>query len=532
MQLTFIGAAHEVTGSCHYLQACGKKILIDCGMQQGSDEYEHQEMPLAPGEVDYVLLTHAHIDHSGRIPLLVKYGFRGNIYATDATCDLCGIMLRDSAHIQEFEAEWKNRKGQRAGRDPIEPMYTMRDAEQAVSQLTPISYGATQDVCDGVRVRFTDVGHLLGSASIEVWVTENNVTKKIVFSGDVGNIDQPLINDPSFTEEADYVVVESTYGNRLHEPPADYCEKLAETIQRTFDRGGNVVIPSFAVGRAQELLYFLREIKSRDLVKNHGDFPVYMDSPLASEATQIFQRNERACYDFDAMSLVRNGINPLDFSGLNISVTSDDSKAINFDNSCKVIISASGMCDAGRIKHHLKHNLWRPESTIVFVGYQANGSVGRQLLEGAPTIKLFGETIDVRAEITQVQGLSGHADQAGLFRWLDAYKKKPEHIFIVHGESSVCDEFAGLVAQRYGVPATAPDFGERYDLLTNQMEQAGVKRCVVKEVVSSLPTGVYGRLVAAGKRLMAVIERNKGGANKDMARFADQITSLCDKWNR
>lgn len=279
MQLSFFGADHEVTGSCHYLQACGKKILIDCGMQQGPDEYEHQEIPFAPGEIDYVLLTHAHIDHSGRLPLLAKLGFRGAICATDATCDLCGIMLRDSAHIQEFEAEWKNRKGKRAGREEIEPMYTMRDAEAAISQLEPYVYNQVEQLCDGIAIRFIDAGHLLGSASIELWVTEEDVTKKLVFSGDVGNLNQPLINDPSYIAEADYVVVESTYGDRLHNPPPDYAESLAQIIQRTFDRGGNVVIPSFAVGRTQEMLYFLRDIKARGLVHGHNNFPVYGRQP-------------------------------------------------------------------------------------------------------------------------------------------------------------------------------------------------------------------------------------------------------------
>ncbi len=368
MELSFLGATHEVTGSCHYLEACGKKILIDCGMQQGPDEYEHQELPVAPGIIDYVLLTHAHIDHSGRLPLLAKLGFRGQVFATDATCDLCSIMLRDSAHIQEFEAEWRNRKGKRAGREEIEPLYVMADAEQVIDQLVPCRYNDSIEICEGIRVRFIDVGHLLGSASIEVWVEENGVSRKIVFSGDIGNLKQPLIKDPSYISEADYIVMESTYGGRFHQRPPDYCSSLADIIQRTFDRGGNVVIPSFAVGRTQEMLYFLREIKARRLVKGHDHFPVYVDSPLANEATTIFNKNRIDCFDEEAMELVQQGINPIWFPDLNISVTSDDSKAINFNDAPKVIISASGMCEAGRIKHHLEHNLWREESTVVFVG--------------------------------------------------------------------------------------------------------------------------------------------------------------------
>ena len=533
MQLSFLGAAHEVTGSCHYLQACGKKILIDCGMQQGPDEYEHQEMPLAPGEVDFVLLTHAHIDHSGRLPLLAKNGFHGTICATDATCDLCGIMLRDSAHIQEFEAEWKNRKGKRAGRDPIEPLYTVDDAETAVGLLSPFVYNQVEQLCDGIAVRFVDVGHLLGSASIEVWVTEDGNTTKIVFSGDIGNLNQPLLRDPAYITDADYIVVESTYGNRLHEPPPDYSINLAQIIQRTFDRGGNVVIPSFAVGRTQEMLYFLRDIKARGLVHGHDNFPVYVDSPLAIEATTIFQENRVDCFDDEAMELVKHGINPITFLGLELSVTSEESRAINFDNTPKVIISASGMCDAGRIKHHLKHNLWRRDSTVVFVGYQAVGTLGRSLLEGAKSVKLFGETIEVEAEITSLQGVSGHADQAGLLRWLDAFQTPPRRIFVVHGESSVCEEFAGIVARRYNVPVSAPDYMARFDLVGNTMLDPGVKREAMKPkpaVSAAVPAGVFGRLVAAGKRLMQIIERSKGRANKDLTKFTNQINALCDKW--
>lgn len=534
MKLSFIGAAHEVTGSCHYLEACGKKILIDCGMQQGSDEYDHGPMPVLPADIDYVLLTHAHIDHSGRLPLLAKFGFRGLVCTTEATCDLCGIMLRDSAHIQEFEAEWKNRKGKRAGRDPIEPLYTMRDAEKVISQLSPLVYNNRQELCEGIEARFIDVGHLLGSAAIELWITEGDVTKKLVFSGDLGNHEQPLIKGPSYITGADYVIIESTYGNRNHTRPPDYAVSLAGVIQKTMDRGGNVVIPSFAVGRTQELLYFLRDIRARGLVKGHDNFPVYVDSPLAIEATSIFGANHLDCYDDEALDLVRHGINPIGFHGLTLAITSDESRAINFDHEPKVIISASGMCDAGRIKHHLKHNLWRAESTVVFVGYQAEGTIGRQLVEGAKTVKLFGEAIDVRAEITELGGISGHADLDGLLKWLDAFEQKPQRIFVVHGEASVCDEFAQTVAHRYSLPVTAPDYGMQFDLLADAVLQPGVKREVMRPAAKEAQqqSGVFGRLFAAGQRLLAVIERNRGGTNKDVARFADQITSLCDKWDR
>jgi len=529
MKLSFLGAAREVTGSCHYLEACGKKLLIDCGMRQGPEDCLSQDIPAVPGEIDYILLTHAHIDHTGRVPLMVKCGFHGEVCATDATCDLCSIMLRDSAHIQEFEAEWKNRKGRRAGREAVEPLYTMEDAEKAIGLLTPYVYGQIEQLCPGISVRFMDVGHLLGSSSIELWVTEEGKTTKIVFSGDIGNINQPIINDPAYITEADYVVMESTYGNRMHEPPPDYCTALAEVIQQTFDRGGNVVIPAFAVGRTQELLYFLREIKERGLVRGHGDFPVYVDSPLAIEATQIFQDNRIDCYDEEARALLKRGINPISFSGLHVSVTSEDSKAINFDTSSKVILSASGMCEAGRIKHHLKHNLWRKECTVLFVGYQAVGTLGRALVDGAKTVKLFGETIDVEARIARLEGISGHADQKGLLGWLGAFDPPPSRVFVLHGEDSVCETFSQLIEKTYGIPTAAPKPHAVWTLSPDREESPGIER----RSLSRKQTGsVFGRLVAAGKRLLHVIEQNKGGTNKDLAKFTAQVTSLCDKWER
>ncbi len=523
MQLSFLGAAHEVTGSCHYLQACGKHILIDCGMRQGGDEIEPPEPRFTPAQIDYVLLTHAHIDHSGHLPLLSKQGFRGQIYATDATCDLCEIMLRDSAHIQEFEAEWRNRKGKRSGQEPYEPLYTMEDAENAIRNLVPCSYGKRFQLCEGIEVRFIDVGHLLGSSSIEVWIDEAGETSKLAFSGDIGNINQPLIKDPAFLEEADYVVVESTYGNRMHNPPPDYSESLAQIIQRTLDRGGNVVIPSFAVGRTQEMLYFLREIKARGLVQGHRDFPVYVDSPLAIEATNIFNENRLDCFDEEALELVNHGINPITFYGLNLAVTSDESRAINFDNRPKVIISASGMCEAGRIRHHLKHNLWRPECTILFVGYQAAGTLGRALVEGLKEVKLFGETIYVRATIGQLAGMSGHADKNGLIEWVKGFKEKPGKVFLVHGDDGSCKALAECLKMEHGFSTCAPYSGTEFNLITGKLEYEAEPIPVKKKTRVS---DVFAR-----QRLLAVIHKNEGGANKDLAKFADQVNSLCDKWD-
>ena len=369
MKLTFLGATHEVTGSCYLLEACQKRVLIDYGMEQGEDIFENAELPVKPSDIDMVLLTHAHMDHSGKLPLLYKEGFQGQIFSTAATADLCEIMLRDSAHIQMFEAEWKNRKGMRAGREMVQPLYDMEDAEGALRCFVRCRYGEEIRIAEGIRIRFIDAGHLLGSSSIEVWVKEGKTEKKIVFSGDIGNCNQPLIRDPQYPTQADYVLMESTYGDRSHDAPADYATALAEVIQRTFDRRGNVVVPSFAVGRTQEMLYFIRRIKEEGLVHGHDGFEVWVDSPLAIEATNIFRQHMWSDFDDEATELVERGINPIGFEGLRTSVTAEDSRAINEKPQPKVILSASGMCDAGRIKHHLKHNLWRKESTILFVGY-------------------------------------------------------------------------------------------------------------------------------------------------------------------
>lgn len=532
MKLTFIGADHEVTGSCHYLEACGKHILVDYGMQQGIHTLESAELPIAENQIDYVLLTHAHVDHSGMLPLLYARGFRGQVMMTDASADLCSIMLRDCAHIQMQEAEWKNRKAKRhSGIQAEEPIYSMEDADGVIRQIVPCHYDSVITLCDGIRIRFTDIGHLLGSSSIEVWIAEEGNQKKIVFSGDIGNRDQPLIKDPKQTEEADYVVMESTYGDRLHSVDRpDYVGELTQILSETFARGGNVVIPSFAVGRTQEMLYFLRKIKAERLVKNFPDFPVYVDSPLAVEATGIFNKNIYNCFDEEAMELVRAGINPIQFPGLHLTITSEESKNINFDETPKVILSASGMCEAGRIRHHLKHNLWRPECTILFVGYQSVGTLGRMIVEGVEEVKLFGETIEVRAQIRKLVGMSGHADKAGLLEWLSGFTKKPERIFVVHGEDGVCQAFRDCLENEYGFSACAPYSGTRFDLLTNTCEYEASPVYLKKKQRKA--SDVFSRLVAAGQRLLSVIRENEGGANKDLTKFTDQINSLCDKWDR
>ena len=535
MKITFIGATHEVTGSCYYLEAAGKKFLVDCGMEQGPDYYENKDIPVPPGELDFVLLTHAHMDHSGNLPAIYAKGFKGPVYATEATCNLCDIMLRDSAHIQMFEAEWRNRKAKRQGKPEFVPAYTMEDALGVIRNFVGCPYETGIILGEGLRVKFIDAGHLLGSSSIEVNICEAGVEKTIVFSGDIGNKNQPLIKDPAYFRKADYVVMESTYGDRSHGERPDYVRLLADVIQETFDRGGNVVIPSFAVGRTQEMLYFIRQIKAEGLIHGHDNFKVFVDSPLANEATNIFGIHKYDCFDDEALELIRKGINPLSFPGLKISVTSEDSKAINFDDDCKVIISASGMCDAGRIKHHLKHNLWREDSTILFVGYQAVGTPGRALLEGTQEKKLFGEPVHVAAKICRMPGISGHADVNGLVDWIKAFEVKPQKVFVTHGEDTVTELFAARLRDEMNYDAYAPFSGTEFDLAEGEFlyEAEGVK--IQKPAAlqkASKAAKVYEKLLALGYRLLSVIRKNEGCANKDLEKFSRDVQSLCDKWDR
>ncbi len=535
MKLTFLGAAHEVTGSCSLLEAAGKHIVIDCGMEQGADIYENCDLPIAAGEIDAVLLTHAHIDHSGKIPALVAQGYRGPIYATEAARRLCSIMLRDSAHIQEFEAEWRNRKAQRAGESAYVPLYTMRDAEAALKQFAGCGYHEPLEIFPGITVEFIDAGHLLGSASILVTAVEEGETRSVLFSGDLGNYDRPLIRDPQTPPGADYVVIESTYGDRIHGERPDYVAQLTALIQDTFDRGGNLVIPAFAVGRTQELLYLIRTIKNRGLIRGHEGFPVYVDSPLAVEATRIYQDDEamRPYFDQETLDLLEAGIDPINFPDLRVSVTSDESKAINFDSTPKIILSASGMCEAGRIRHHLKHNLWRKDSTILFVGYQSEGTVGRKIVDGAEYVRLFGEEIAVQARIATLAGISGHADRDMMLSWLRSMPGKPRQVFVNHGEDQVTDRFAETITQSLAMQAIAPYSGDQYDLMTGECTAKG--RIVKATKVSDgrrRANAAFERLVQSGKRLIAVIQNSRGLTNKDLAKFTDQINALCDKYLR
>ncbi len=532
MKLQFLGAAHEVTGSCTLIETQGARILVDCGMEQGEDIYENTALPIAPGAIDAVVLTHAHIDHAGRIPMLVAQGFRGPIYTTGATAALCRIMLMDSAHIQEFEAEWRSRKAKRAGGEAYVPLYTAADVQQTLTQLESCSYGVPMDIAQGVKVSFSDAGHLLGSASAAITVTEYGEDTTLLFSGDLGNVDRPLIRDPQTPPAADIVVIESTYGDRLHGPRPDYVQQLSRILQQTFDRGGNVVVPCFAVGRTQEMLYLIREIKKQQLVTGHDNFPVFVDSPLAVEATNIYGGELYDYYDKETLDLLARGENPIQFKGLHLSVTSDDSRAINADKTPKVILSASGMCEAGRIRHHMKHNLWREECTILFVGYQSEGTLGRKIVEGADEVKLFGEDIRVRAHIETLAGISGHADRDQMLGWLGAMPGKPRQVFVNHGQDGVCDTFAATITERLGLPAIAPYNGAVYDIATMTCLQEGNHTRMAPRTATHKTSSIFERLLAAGRRLMQVIEQNRGGANKDLAKFADQIDSLCNKWER
>jgi len=533
MKIQFIGATHEVTGSCTLLEVGGRYYLVDCGMEQGKDVFQNIPLPVPAGAIEAVFLTHAHIDHSGMLPKLCKDGFRGAIYATEATCDLCNIMLRDSAHIQESEAQWRNRKAERAGEPAVEPTYTTNDAMAAIRQLRPCKYLEPLQVAEGIVLRMNDIGHLLGSAAIELWLTEGEETRKIVFSGDVGNTDQPLLNDPQKVAQADYLVIESTYGDRYHdEVLGDGVAELAGCIQRAFDRRGNVVIPSFPVGRTQEMLYVIREIKQRGLVKGHAGFPVYVDSPLAVEATGIFLQSHESNFDEETLAVLAQGVNPIWSDGVTLSVTSEESKQINVDSRPKVILSASGMCEAGRIRHHLKHNLWRKESIILFVGYQAEGSLGRKLQEGAKKVKLFSEEIAVCAEIATLHGTSGHADKDGLLKWLGGFDEKPKTVFVNHGDDSCCEAFRATL-EAMGYRAEAPYSGTEYDLLTGAMTvyTEGVKIDRAAALKSSQRTKqVYNELLAAAEALLALVRARKGCANKDNAKLTDQIRKLTEKW--
>lgn len=539
MKITFLGATKTVTGSNYLVEAAGKKFLVDCGLWQGKKELEEenfQEFDFNPVDIDFMLLTHAHIDHSGRIPKLYKEGFRNKVYAHKATCDLCALMLPDSGHIQEMENEWKNRKRMRKGLEPREPLYTAEQAARCLEIFEPVKYDEIIDITPDIHVRFNDAGHMLGSSIIELWVNENGKQTKAVFTGDLGNNDIPLLSEPTMIEDADYLVMESTYGSRKHERNDEKAEMFLDIVSETIDKRGTVVIPSFAVGRTQEILYELNKIKE---TKNDEEFmrkyetlmkvPVYVDSPLAISATEVFKEN-MDLFDEETQEEMKKGDHPLEFPGLKFTVTADESKALNENPEPCIIISASGMCEVGRIKHHLKHNLWNPNSTILFVGYQAPGTLGYSIVNGAKKVKIFGEEIAVNARIEYLEGYSGHADQDGLMNFIYSFRKKPKQIFLVHGEEESQEVLEQKIQEEIGLPVTIPDYGETYEI--NAKEDVKLTHKMNRKLPVNTRIEVLNRLEKLKDELLdmetAVKEdmNNKNLKDEDVFRISEKIKDL------
>lgn len=490
MKIKFLGAVTTVTGSCYLITTKSHKFIIDCGQFQGNKTTEkenYEEFGFDPRDLDFMILSHAHIDHSGRIPLLVKKGFKGRIYCTTATADLATIMLKDSGYIHEKEAQWDVRKAERMGRVPREPLYTLEDAERSLKYLEPNLYDQYVQPYPEIRFRFRDAGHILGSAIVEIWIEEEGKVNKLVFSGDLGMKNKPILNDPVSIEEADYLIMEATYGNRTHETIKESLEKFIDIIIKTIKRGGTVVIPSFAVGRTQDLIYELNMYYEHDeeVKKILENIMVYIDSPLAISATEIFRRNAQD-FDDETRQYILKGDNPLDFKNLKFVRTSQESKELNFHDEPKIIIASSGMAEAGRIKHHLKHHLWKEKSSIIIVGYQANETLGRQLVEGAAEVNIFGERIKVRAEVYSLEGFSGHADKERLFDWLKAFKKFPDKVFLVHGESDAKLAFAERIKAELGHIVQVIDEVAEYDLEVDEGEPVDLlveKKARCKDII-------------------------------------------------
>ncbi|MGB9886377.1 MAG: MBL fold metallo-hydrolase RNA specificity domain-containing protein [Moorellales bacterium] len=464
-KLTFYGAAGTVTGACFLVEAGNSRVLVDCGLFQGSKEVkERNYLPFAfnPASVDFLLLTHAHIDHSGLIPKLYRHGFRGRVLATAATCDLCQVLLPDSAHVQEMEVERKNRKLQRSGRPLLQAIYTAEEAYHCQRLFQPVEYHRVLGLTSEVRACFYDAGHILGSASIKLWIKDGGEEITLLFSGDLGRAGQPLMNDPRPPEGADFVVLESTYGARHHPPEGDGLARLAEVIRETHRRGGNVLIPAFAVERTQDVLYALARLMQSGAL-DPGQ--VYLDSPLAVAATEIFCRYlTQMDEETQLMAVDWGGTCPFLLPGLKLARTCEESMAINRVQRGAVIIAASGMCDAGRIKHHLKHNLWRPECTVVLVGYQAEGTLGRRLEEGATEVTIHGEPVAVRARIEKLEDFSAHADQEGLVGWVKGMRCRPQVVFLTHGEAEALSALGRRLQEELGVRTYAPAWKEQVEL--------------------------------------------------------------------
>ena len=537
MKITFLGATRTVTGSNFLVEAVGKKFLVDCGMWQGKAEMEEEnfnEFDFDPKQIDFMLLTHAHIDHSGRIPKLYNEGFRNKIYAHKATSDLCSLMLPDIGHIKEMESEWKNRKRKRRGEPERPPLYTAEEAARCLEIFEAVNYDEIIEIDENIHVRFNDAGHMLGSSIIELWVKEDGKEVKTVFTGDLGNNDIPLLDSPTMIEDADYLVMESTYGSRLHVRNDEKAKIFLDVVSETLDKQGTVVIPSFAVGRTQEILYELNKIKENtddeDFERKYKTLmkaPVYVDSPLAISATEVFREN-MDLFEEDVQKEIMSGDNPLEFPGLKFTMTTDESKALNEDPTPSIIISASGMCEVGRIKHHLKHNLWNPNSTILFVGYQAPGTLGYSIVNGAKTVKIFGEEIAVNARIEYIEGYSGHADQEWLMNFIYSFITKPKHIFLVHGEEESQDVLEKKIIDETGISVTTPEYGETYEL----NDQITMTNKIERKIPVTLKTEVISRLEKVKEELkdmdIAVKEdmQNPDLRDEDVFRINEKIKEL------
>lgn len=469
MKLKFLGAAKTVTGSCFLVETGDLRFVVDCGLFQGSkllQERNYQDFPVDPASIDFIVLTHAHIDHSGLIPKLCKKGFTGPIYCSYITEELCRVMLPDSGYIQESEIERKNRKRKRSGLKLLEPIYTAQDALDCLPQFRSLNTDEIININSNVDVRLRTAGHILGASIVEVWINEDDKKTKLVFSGDLGNVNQPIVKDPAIIESTDFLIIESTYGNRLHEESIGRSDRLQQIINETMDKGGNLVIPAFAVERTQDLIYDL--VKLGYEKKLDPDIKVYIDSPLAIAATEIFVKNRDSYDDITRAFMAQR--DPWQYINLNLSRTREESMQLNDTLGRSIIISASGMCEAGRIKHHLKHNLWRPESTILFVGYQAAGTLGRRILDGEETVTIHGEKIAVKADIRRIEAYSAHADMNGLLDWLMSFVVKPKDIFIVHGEEEAQLALAEAIQQKLNVPIFIPDWQQEFELIAREEE--------------------------------------------------------------
>lgn len=519
MKIKFCGATIGVTGSCHMLSTDAHHILLDCGQFQGGKEMDamnEEAFPFDPTQIECVVLSHAHIDHCGRLPLLVKRGFKGTIYCTDATADLLDVMLKDSAYIHEKDAEWQTKKNARTNKPPVEPLYTVRDAEAALALVKPVLYDQLFELNDQMKVVFNDAGHILGSAITEIWVTEDEKTSKIVFSGDLGVVDRPILKDPTIIKKADYVIMESTYGNRLHTPNATSIDDLINITLKTIKRGGSVIIPSFAVGRTQELIFqynmfYEQHPEYKDILSKVN---VYIDSPMATTATEVFKKNAQV-FDEETKNYILSGDNPLDFKNLKFTRNTADSQMLNNDKTPKIIISASGMCEAGRIRHHLKHCLWDSRNSIVFVGFQAEGTLGRTIIEGAKEVKLFGEPINVCAEIYNLEGFSGHADRDGLLGWLKGFQKPPKQIFLVHGEQDSKIDFAGYIKEQLGYDVTVISSNSEFRLETGELLS---KDDIIREALKEEDVeGLKNKVAALQAQLQEILKSTEAEMEKDLS---------------